>query len=237
MAKIGVELTELSSRGERGSGDRRLLAAWRRVKDGLLNIAKTRPELRGVIGEVWLAGGKLPPKKGCGALANELTEFATAQNVKSGDELDFGNPFGAGYPVMNQFVQELWLWNIGYPDWSCLDLACDWVYLNLPSLEKAIEDKTRKAKDYRTDDLDELWLLVVSGAEAGDVRDSLGPDWDGEVGEILKRLDVTAAPFHKVFLLEMIDNWAYQVLPRVQRLVGAPKPPNARSDAYTRRAP
>lgn len=230
VAKIGVEVRELP-------GDRGLLAAWRRVKESLRNIARTRPELQNIIGLVFLVEGRLPPKHKCATLANELAEFATAQPLKSGDEAVLRKPFGDGYPLMNQFVRRLWLWNRGYSIWQCDDLAIAWVGLSVPSLEAAIREKTSKAKNYRTYAFDELWLLLVSGAEAGDVQDSSGPDCDGEVAGILKRVDVTAAPFHKVFVFEMIDNWAYEVRPRVQRLMGAPKAPDARSDAQTRRAP
>jgi hypothetical protein len=48
--------------------------------------------------------------------------------------------------------------------------------------------------------VEELWLLVVSGAEEGDVQDSPGSDMYGEVGENLKPVDVSAEPFNKVFL-------------------------------------
>jgi hypothetical protein len=163
IARIGVEVTELTC-------DRRRLDAWRRVEERLRATAKTRPELQGVRGGIRFVDGKLPPKKGCGALANELTEFATAQNVKSGDELDFGNPFGAGYPVMNQFVQELVLWNRGHSIWQCADLAVEWASLSVPSLEKAINDKARKAEDYGADGLDPDYALahddvILSGSE------------------------------------------------------------------------
>jgi len=231
--KVGIEVTELSSRGERVTGDRGLLAAWRRVEKSLSDIAKTRPELQAIYGRVSLVDGRPPPKKKCAGLANEVAAFATAQNLRSDDDLVFGNPFGAAYPLMDQFVRRLGLWNVGYSKWYCPDLAVGWVFLALPLLEGAIRGKT--ARDYRADGLEELWLLVVCGAEAGDVLDGSGPDMDGEVGEILKRIDVTAGPFHRVFLFDMSWNWAYEVWPRVQRLAGAHKPPGAWSDAHTRR--
>jgi hypothetical protein len=220
VATIGVEVTELT-------GDRRRLNAWRRVERSLRAIAKARSELQRIYGGVSLVAGKSPPKTKCADLAKELAKFAAAQNLERGDQLVLRNPFGTGYPAMNQFVQTLRLSSGSISLWRCADLTAGWAGISLPAVRGAIEGKARK--DYHISGLKELWLLVVLGAEVEDVHDGSRPDVGGDMRETLKRLDVSAEPFNKVFLIDMGWNWAYQVRPRVLRLAGNSRASDAQS--------
>ncbi len=160
--KIGIEVTEFHSDliGVNGNSRRQIEEERRYLMENLYNRIKKIPELKGIFVFLIPRELKLIPKSRHKQFINELIQLVQDMIQTNREEMQLHERSSFLY----QYIKIVGLRNIessNYLHWDWGDASSVGVTEN--ELIEALEDKIQKAGIYKQEEMNELWLLVVSG--------------------------------------------------------------------------
>jgi hypothetical protein len=164
--RIGIELTEFHSqaKGAQVYTRRQIEEEWRKFQHcHLMPEVRNVPHLKTYNGLLFFKKLTLPPRSKYSAFVSEIVQFSPKHcNLNKGEEKSF-NCFGPEFQLMNNYLQELHLRNVGF------EMTWEWghnfgsVGPNEDELINIIKRKINGLNKSGWNSLSEKWLLVVSG--------------------------------------------------------------------------
>ena len=158
---IGVEVTEFHSdlKGEKDRPRRAVEEAWASLQQVIMERIGTHKELEDTNGTLYFKKLELPPNKEYKGFINELIQLSLAMIETNSEAI---SP-GSNYPLLNKYLNKFHLKKVGcYITWEWNHNASS-IGLTESELIDTIQPKIAKAESYIRNDIDGLWLLVVSG--------------------------------------------------------------------------
>ena len=159
--KIGIELTDFHSdlKGENGKPRRAVEEAWRLIQGTIMEEVNKCNKLKETFGELFFKKLELPPKSKHKIFTDELIKLSL-EMIDSGYKKI--NP-GGNYPLLNKYLEEFHLEKAGcYITWKW-NYNVSFVGITETRLINATKSKIEKVVKYKEKNVDELWLLIVSG--------------------------------------------------------------------------
>jgi len=159
--KIGIELTDFHSdlKGESGKPRRAVEEAWLLIQGTIMEEVKKRNKLKETFGFLSFKKLELPPKSKYKIFADELIKLSLEMIDSDCQEI---KPLG-NYPLLSKYLEKFCLERAGcYITWQWNHNASS-VGITETRLINATKSKIEKVVNYKEKNIDELWLLIVSG--------------------------------------------------------------------------
>lgn len=159
--KIGIELTDFHSdlKGENGKPRRAIEETWRLIQGTIMEEVEKYNKLKETFGFLSFKKLELPSKSKHKIFTDELIKLSLEMIDSDYEEI---NP-GGNYPLLNKYLEEFCLKRAGcYITWQWNHNA-SFVGFTETRLINVIESKIEKVAKYKEKNIDELWLLIVSG--------------------------------------------------------------------------
>lgn len=159
--KIGIELTDFHSdlKGENGKPRRAIEEAWLLIQGTIMEEVEKCNKLKETFGFLSFKKLELPPKSKHKKFADELIKLSLEMIDSDYKEI---NP-GGNYPLLNKYLEKFCLERAGcYITWKW-NHNVSFVGFTEKRLINATKSKIEKVVKYREKNIDELWLLIVSG--------------------------------------------------------------------------
>ena len=195
---IGIELTEFHSdlKGDKGYPRRLIEESWTSLQQDIMKAVCKDAVLEKTNGFLTFKELDLPPKSKYDEFIEELIQLSHEMLESNHDKI---KP-GSAYPLLNKYLKQFYLKRVDcYITWEWNHIS-SFIGLTETELIKTIQPKIKKSKHYRKNDLDELWLIIVSGT-------NLSQTMPTHLGETLRTFDTTNAIlsesfFNKVFIYQ-----------------------------------
>lgn len=161
QTKLGIELTEFHSdlKGKKGLPRRAIEETWASLQRIIMEEVKEHKELEKTNGYLSFKELELPATSEYRQFVSELIKLSLEMIASACKEI---KP-GTNYPLLNKYLAKFCLEKVGcYITWEW-DHNFAWVGLTETELIDAIRTKIEKIVNYKQKDLDELWLLIISG--------------------------------------------------------------------------
>ena len=159
--KIGIELTNFhsNSTGEHGRPRREIEETWVALQETIMGEVEKFNELRETNGLLFFKKLGLPPKSKHGEFTDALIRLSL-EMINSGYK-EIGP--GKNYLILNKYLKNFYLERVGcYITWEW-NYNVSSVGITEEELINASKSKIEKASKYKEKDVDELWLLIISG--------------------------------------------------------------------------
>lgn len=159
--KIGIELTDFHSdlKGESGRPRRAIEETWALLQKTIMEEVDKCNELKGTNGLLFFKKLELPPKSKHGKFAYELIKLSLEMINSGYKEIKPGE----NYPMLNKYLKKFRSEKIGcYITWEW-NYNISFMGITEEELINAVQPKMKKAVIYKEKNIDELWLLIISG--------------------------------------------------------------------------
>jgi len=200
---VGVEITEYHSVTKTDSGHtrRQVEQEWECLRKKLMCRVDQTPDLQGVHAKLMFKELQLPSSRERSDFISQLIE-CTKKHVAS---LPLSVSDFKHFPILSIYLNEVRLMRIHCFmswDWNG-DIA--WIGTNQDAFMNCIQRKT--AITYDRIDLDEIWLLVVSGPHLSQAMwiNEQNLQYMAEVDKLLR-----CSAFKKVYVFQYLDDVAYE---------------------------
>lgn len=159
---IAIEVTEFHSgaKGADGRPRRAVEETWMRLSDAIERVRCRYEELRKMAGHLIFKKLILPSRKEQNRFVDELIEFTLKYSSEATNEWKEFSDFGAPFLLLEKYLRKIRLKPVDfYIDWDWNHSAA-FIGLTEQELKTCIRDKCNVS---RPTNIDENWLLVVSG--------------------------------------------------------------------------
>lgn len=167
-SKIGVQITEYHSgvKEEGGCQRRQVEREWSKLQNELVASVKKCPELKEIHGVLKFKELKLPRSKEYAGLIQEIIKASLGNLPKQLGEEKVVIPSNE-FPLMNRYLASLKLKKVDFPvscqyQWDWPSPYVVWLGPTEAELISIVEPKIKKCKKLN---LEETWLLIVSGPQ------------------------------------------------------------------------
>ncbi len=157
--KIAVEVTEFhfDGKGRKGSRRRAMEENWSSLQEMIMGKVKECNELKDTHGLLFFKKREVPPRRAHGKFSDELVKLSREMINSDCREI---RPV-QNYPLLSKYLKKFRLQKCGcYMTW-------EWNHNVLAiGVTQRMLIKTVKSKvvaDYKGKDVDEVWLLIISG--------------------------------------------------------------------------
>ena len=198
--KIGVEVTEFhfDLKSKKGSRRRAIEENWMSLQRMIMEKVEKCDALKDTNGLLFFKKLELPPRRKYGEFTDEVIKLSREMINSNCKEIRPGN----NYPLLSKYLKRFrvekcrcritWEWNYNVSS----------VGLTETALMKTVESKI--VADYKGKDIDEVWLLIVSGyrlSQALGIRLSDKLNTFGRLNNLLSK-----SGYNKIYLYQyMID--------------------------------
>lgn len=158
---IGVEVTEFhfDSKDKKGSRRRAIEENWMFLQRMIMEKVEKCNELRDTNGLLFFKKEELPPKRRYEKFTDELVKLSREMINSDCEETRLGN----NYSLLNEYLKKFRLEKCGcYIIWHW-NYNVSFIGLTETALINTVESKIKEVTKYKEKDMDELWLLIVSG--------------------------------------------------------------------------
>lgn len=159
--KIGIELTDFhsDSKGEDGRSHRAIEEAWMVLQRTIMEEVEKCNELKETNGLLFFKKLGLPPKSKHREFTDGLIKLSLEMINSGYKEI---KP-GGNYPILNKYLKKFCLEKVGcYITWEW-NYNVSSVGITEEELINAAKSKIERGGIYKEKDIDELWLLIISG--------------------------------------------------------------------------
>jgi len=204
--KIGVEVTEFHGdfKGKKGSQWRAVMENWRYLQRMIMEKVRQYDELKETSGLLFSERRELPPRKQYQGFVDELVQLSRERINSDCQE----RTLGSDYPLLHKHLKKFILKKSGcYSTWKWNHEASSFGVRETPLIQAA-EPKVRKLIKYKQEDVEEVWLLVVSGFQ---LFQALGINLSSKL-RTFDRLNklLTTSGFNRVYLYQYMFDVAYE---------------------------
>ena len=204
--RIGVEVTEFHSKtdSDKKFSRREVEGAWDKLQESLENERNKYEELQSIYGVLSFKRLEVPPRQKHNEFINEIIHYTLSKLpiAKNIEQKYFD--FLPGYSLINEYLKSVNLENLDcYITWEWNHNAA-WVGLLEEELIYILEDKKEKLKKYKTTNIHEMWLVIVSGHLLSQAMGKPHPEILNDYSncnELLKQ-----SGFDKVYLYQHMQN-------------------------------
>jgi hypothetical protein len=198
--RIAVELTDYHSvrKSPRGHSWRAVEEERRKIRALFIKEKEQYPKLNDVLGCLYFRELEMPPAKEHGQFVTELLEFGISQCETLTKEVSWFRSFPSNYPLLNRYLKKIHLQKAGrWMPWNFNSSA--WVGITEEELGKCV---SKKLQTPRPVEVDENWLLVVSGNDISQQIGSTPCETFNGFAELHKCFDGSA--FDKIFFFQYV---------------------------------
>ena len=159
--KIGIELTDFhsDSKGEGGRPRRAIEETWVLLQRTIMEEVEKCNELKETNGLLFFKKLELPPKSKHGKFTDELINLSLKMINSGYKEIKPGE----NYPILNNYLKKFRLEKVGcYITWGW-NYNVSSIGITEEELINAARSKIKRVGIYKEKNIDELWLLIISG--------------------------------------------------------------------------
>jgi hypothetical protein len=164
--RIGVEVTMFHSAATDADGRprRAMEQDCERIMQQLMKEVRRQTPLRGIHGYLKFQDFRVPSHEERSNFVAELVKVALSERPPPGEEKRvFLEEHATNCPTATRYIETLKLVNKGFHATWGHNLGVAFAGPSERDLPDLVQKKVGEAKSYKTEALDELWLLIVSG--------------------------------------------------------------------------
>jgi len=148
-----------------------------RLLEKLMKAVRGHRGLCGVHGYLKFRDFRLPRPQERAIFVHDLVNLSVAQRPERGDKRVLSlAEHSAAYPVSARYLTTLKLVNKGFDATWNHNLGVAFAGPSERDLPARVQEKVRKTKNYKTEHVDELWLLIVSGELLSQASRTISPE-------------------------------------------------------------